>query len=223
MTVAQIEFGGNWLINVQPERESADGYPLGNLTDDSTSMLCECCEVADLLSKRTCTHCRYRYPSPHRSGSPRVRPIPLHRAESRSVRGFGLMDDKRLELTGQTSDSAPNKTKQNKGSIQWLNLNFFSLRRLCCRFLRASTTILSAALPVQPQALSSQMQLGAMSSRAPSLGVPLAPCATRSHASAAKRALGRFSRPLGGFTRFDRRSGSHPCGGFSFLTAKTEG
>lgn len=219
--LANTVMGGDWPSDLQLGRESAESCPKVKFAADRAGVLCNSRVVAGMLSKQERTHCRYRYPSPRRSGPFLVRPTPKGFCPIADLRHSDLAGKKTLVLMGQTSDSAAHKTKQNKGSIQCTNSKSFLPQRPRYRCRPVSTMIWNGASPVPRQARSSQTRPVAMSSQGPSLAALLAPCVTRSRTSAANGTSP--SRAPVAQTQINRRSGSRPSGGFLFLITKTEG
>lgn len=208
-------FGDFRPMVMQLWREMAQNGQARTMADDRSETACERQIVNGSPSNRPATYCQYRYPSPRRSGPLRARPTPfaLLRAGSMALGTCKTGDlrqstdaaQKTLVLQAQSSDSAPNKTKQNKGSYL-CNLSVLSSPlRPSVHFLRASTTILNAALQALPLVRSSQTAQVAMRLPVRSLGAPLAHCVTKSRASAAKT-----STSFGAPNLLNRRAG-YPC------------
>ena len=198
-------------------RETAHAGRPTTKADDSRFSLCKSWIVDGSQNQRTALHCQYRYPSPRRS-DPILgfRPTPLFWGPLGVFRRCFRAVQKMLVLHVQNADSKRNKTKQtsmqNKGSKLCLNSVLSSPRQQSLRFPHVSTTTLSAALPAQQQALSSQTLQVATPLPVPSLVAQPARFVTRSQASAAKN----IPSLLGAFQKFDRRSGFSLSGDFAF-------
>ncbi len=217
--------GGNLRKPTLFWRELAEVGGVPCEADDSPASLCEREGVVGSSSKRPTTHCQYRYPSPRRSGPSGSRPTPfipvwLVASEKGGEQAGGLRSlmtplNFFLVLQRKTADSTPHKTKQNKGSPSWFISDFFLPPRRSYHSQRVSTATLSGALRALPLVLWWQTALAQAPSLVHSLVVPLARCATRLHASAAKASRQHIA-PHRAIHQFDRRAGFFLRGGFVF-------
>ena len=201
-----------WPIKIQLWREMAHfvcGWIIGH---DRSDLLCERHRMSRSNSIWAALYCQYRYPSPRRSVLSEIRPTPL---SCGGVWEFGRsvgVEQKSLVLRTQTSDSAPHKTKQKKGSNQcYISVLSSPQPQLhLCRHVW--TMILNAALPVQPQVPLFRTPLVVTPSQVPSLVAQLARCVTKLRAFAVNLILSL----IGAFQTIYRRSGFPLSGGFAF-------
>ncbi len=223
-----------WPTYTQLWREMAH-FPAGLImAADRLGPLCQRRDVDRPSSKRAVPHCQYRYPSPRRSGPSGSRPTPSGFVRIGEICQSRERREKLLVLAGDCADSAPYKTKQNKGSKTCKHSVFFSPQRPSRRFRPVSTMTFSVVPWVPQQAPSSLTPLAQTLSPALSLVASPVACATKSPRSAVKASQGRtaltqhFCRtpgPLRGAGVFAARStapthtindmgGANPAGDF---------
>ena len=180
-----------WPSEMQLWREMAHFSGRPDLSTDRYRVVCKRLDVGRSSSKRSASHCQYRYPSPRRSGPFGFRPTPLGLSGNGEFCQSCDCCEKTLVLARNCADSGRYKTKQIKGSIPCKLSVFFSPQRPSRRFRHVSITTSSAALLAQPRVQSWPTPSAQTQSPAQSPAVLPALCATKSPTSAAKATQGR--------------------------------